>query len=558
MRALRPILIGSLVSALVVGAVAPSAGADQVTADGITWLTDQQRADGGFELAGFPGFETPDAILAIAADAQTTPDWDEAAARAAVEAVVTDPGGLSALDWIDTWLDGTLPNPLPPPGTVGPPAAGQQAKLILQVALPLGLDPVAFDPAVDGDPVDLTAGLDSIAPAVFNSFVFGRMAEAGRGENVHQTDLQAICEAAKTVGGGWSYDADPAGPNGADMDTTGFAVMALVAAGVDPTDPVLEAAAAFVVDGQVTTPVEDEGSWLSFGSPDPNATALAMLAVTALGSGLDDLGHDPVAWLQDQQLAAGQPDPGDDGRFVSPNDGFGVSTFATSQALQALFLDDASADWLPLAAGSPDERRCLPESTYSDVPAGAWYDDGARWVDDTGIVAGVAGGLQPSGNVRRSQAASWLNEVFGDLGGDPNPYTDVPDGAWYERGVDFVGSAPNGTIAQGFGSQFRPRVKLNRAQAVSWLYAAAGSPDVSNLAAHGLTDVGPSAWFGDAVTWAQANGIVLGFEDGTFRGDGNVKRAQLAQWMFNLVATPEAWPQGVPLLPPTTLFSPFP
>jgi hypothetical protein len=495
MRALRPIIIGSLVSALFVGAVAPSAGADPVTDAGIAWLEAQQQADGGFELAGFPGFETPDV---------------------------------------------------------------SQAKLILQVALPLGLDPADFDPAADDAPgsgVDLTAGLDTIAPAVFNSFLFGRLAEAGLGENVHQTDLQVVCESPKATGGGWSYDADPAGPNEADLDTTGFAVMALVAAGVDPGDPVLGQAEQFVLDGQVTTPPGDAGSWLSFGSPDPNATALAMMAVRALGRGIDDLVEDPVAWLGTQQITG----PGEGfGRFVSPTDGVFDSTFATSQAVQALLLDDDAdlADWLPLAARpSTVPRRCLPESSYTDVPAGAWYDDGARWVDDTDIVAGIAGGLQPSGNVRRSQAARWLNEVFGDLGGDPNPYTDVADGAWYERGVDFVGSAPNGVIARGFGDEFRPRVKLNRAQAVSWLYAAAGSPDVSTLPAHGLTDVGPSAWFGDAVTWAQANGIVLGFQDGTFRGNGNVKRAQFAQWLFNLVATPEAWPGDVPLLPPTVLFS---
>jgi minor extracellular protease Epr len=191
------------------------------------------------------------------------------------------------------------------------------------------------------------------------------------------------------------------------------------------------------------------------------------------------------------------------------------------------------------------------------VPVGASYDDGARWVDDAEIVGGINGDLRPAGRVNRAQAALWLNGMFGSPGGAANGFTDVPDGVWYEDGVDFVAGAPNGTIANGFGDQLRPPLALNRAQAVSWLYAAAGSPDVSTLPPHGFTDVGPTTWFQNAATWAAANDIVLGFPNSTFRGNGNVTRAQFAQWMFNLVATPEAWPLTA-TTPPTLLFSVFP
>lgn len=523
MRARRPVLTGSLIVAIVVGAVVPDAGADTVTDDAVAWLASQQEGDGGFELADFPPFETPDAVLAIAANAQSTGTWSPSEARAAVAAV--DNGGVTALDWLDDFAEAGL-------------TGGLAAKFILLVALPLGDEPTAYDPGGDGNAVDLTADLDSIDPGLFNSFLFGRLAESALGQNVHQADLQLICEAEKAVGGGWSFDGRPDAANAADLDSTGFAVMALAGAGVEPGDPVLAAAAPFVVGGQ-----QANGSWSSFGSDDPNATALAMLAVTALGRGLDDLAHDPVAWLQSRQHA--------DGHIASPNDFGSPNTFATSQAVQALLLDQPGADWLPPAAGSG--RRCLPRASYTDVPATAWYDDGARWVDDEGIVAGANGALQPQGSVNRAQAAMWLNNVFGGVGGDPHAFTDVAPGAWYEDGVDFVGSAPNGPIAGGFGTEFRPRVTLNRAQAVSWLYAAAGSPDVSTLPAHGFSDVRSGTWFRDAATWAVANEIVLGFDDGTFRGTGTVKRAQLAQWMFNLVATPEAWEVGA-TVPPTVLY----
>jgi hypothetical protein len=206
------------------------------------------------------------------------------------------------------------------------------------------------------------------------------------------------------------------------------------------------------------------------------------------------------------------------------------------------------ADWLPLDGGTG--RQCLPASTYSDVGPTAWFDDGARWVDDEDIVGGINGEFRAAGNVNRAQAAMWLNLMFGDVGGDPHSFTDVPAGAWYEDGVNFVGNAPNGVIANGFGGQFRPRLNLNRAQAVSWLYAAAGSPEAAEP---DFSDVGANAWFADAAGWAQEHGIVSGFDDGTFRANKNVSRAQFSQWMFNLAADPLAWGDGV-TLPPTALF----
>ena len=133
--------------------------------------------------------------------------------------------------------------------------------------------------------------------------------------------------------------------------------------------------------------------------------------------------------------------------------------------------------------------------------------------------------------------------------GDPHPYTDVPDGVWYEDGVDFVGDAPNGPIANGFGTEFLPRVKLSRAQAVSWLYAMAGRRR------RGARTSPSACWrlVRRRGGWAQEHGIVLGFADGTFRGNGNVRRAQFSQWMFNVAAEPTAWADDAEV-PPTNLF----
>lgn len=523
MRVVRPVVAGSLVLSLGFAALAPSAGADTVTDAALAWLEAKQEADGGFELANFAPLETPEAALAFAIDAQTTTTWSTSEARAAVEAV--DNGGLTALDFLDDFAESSSLTP------------GTAAKLILLSALPLGDDPTAYDPAGDGTPVDLTAGLDEISPGLYNSFLYGRVAERALGQNVHQRDVQVICESQKTAGGGWSFDADPGGANAPDLDTTAYSVMALMAAGVPATDPVLVTAESYVLDGQ-----EDSGAWSFFGSDDPNSTAMAMLAWVMLGNELSELPADPDAWLRSQQATTGD----DAGRIISPSESFGLNTFATSQSLEALYLSLGGATWLPPTAGSG--RRCLPASTYSDVIPTRWFEDAARWVDDEDIVNGINGAFRANGTVNRAQAAMWLNQMFGGPGGDPTTFTDVPATAWYRPGVDFVST--NG-IANGFGSQFRPRVTLNRAQAVSWLYAAAGSPEAGDP---DFTDVSPNAWFADAAAWAQEHGIVSGFDDGSFRASTNVTRAQFSSWMFSLAADPAAWDSGA-TLPPTILFA---
>ena len=139
MQRSRRLLLCALVAALSVTGCKntgflDSANPPVITKAG-TWLTSQQLADGSFEVGGFAGFETPDAIVAIAERAQTSSAWDTTKARNGVLAVTKN--GKSALDAMDDFADGTL-------------SAGQAAKLIVLVATPLGLDSLAFDPQGDG------------------------------------------------------------------------------------------------------------------------------------------------------------------------------------------------------------------------------------------------------------------------------------------------------------------------------------------------------------------------------------------------------------------------
>src|SRR4051794_19627501 len=100
-------VIGALCAVLLLGAFRYTGFHDAqsraTAAKATTWLDAQQQPDGSFETAGFPGFETPDAVLAIAENAQSTAKWNKASALAAVEAVTAH--GNSALHALDDLTD---------------------------------------------------------------------------------------------------------------------------------------------------------------------------------------------------------------------------------------------------------------------------------------------------------------------------------------------------------------------------------------------------------------------------------------------------------------------
>lgn len=113
-------------------------------------------------------------------------------------------------------------------------------------------------------------------------------------------------------------------------------------------------------------------------------------------------------------------------------------------------------------------------------------------------------------------------------------FTDVAPSAWF---LDALTWARDGQLVAGFDDgSFRPDGPVTRAQAVSWLWAQAGEPAVSSL--RSFSDVGAHAWYGTALAWAAGEGIVTGFGDGTFRPDEPVNRAQLASMLWNLADRP--------------------
>jgi hypothetical protein len=339
--------------------VAPAVAADPASVAGatkaVTWLETQQQSDGGFEVAGFPGFETRDAALAIAAAAQTGTTWSTTEARDVLAALKFAGNGPTPLDALDAYA-----------ATIT--TAGAAAKTIVLSAAPLGVDPSAFDPAGDGSPTNLVALLDSGCAAnsasfgaAFSDTLYGALAKklvCGAPPAAAVTTIRS----AQQANGGWNFNGDPTGTD-VDPDTTALAVEALVAAGAGPNDAAVHAALGFYATNQ-----QASGAWQSFGSDDPNSTAMSELAITAAGfdpasacwrdtvapKKAGTVYASPDAWLLSQQQA--------NGRIASPNDQFPpINTFATSQTVEALL-----RSWLPVARAST--QTCAPPPPATTTP----------------------------------------------------------------------------------------------------------------------------------------------------------------------------------------------
>ena len=111
---------------------------------------------------------------------------------------------------------------------------------------------------------------------------------------------------------------------------------------------------------------------------------------------------------------------------------------------------------------------------------------------------------------------------------DDLPFTDVPAGAWYEEGVRYAyqKGMMNGTSA----TTFEPETTTSRGMIVTILWRLAGSPAADDPVS--FTDVDPSAWYGEAVRWAAGQGIVSGYGNGKFGPNDPITREQLSVMLW--------------------------
>ena len=171
-----------------------------------------------------------------------------------------------------------------------------------------------------------------------------------------------------------------------------------------------------------------------------------------------------------------------------------------------------------------------PEQIFTDVPVDAYCYEAVKWAAEKGITGGVGNGLfAPNQPCTRAQIVTFLWRAAGSPGPKTmSGFSDVPADSYYAKAVAWA--VENG-IAGGTGDgKFSPNAICTRAQAVTFLYRASGAPAVSGNAA--FSDVATNAYYAAAVKWAEKNGITGGIGGGLFGSDNNCTRAQIVTFLY--------------------------
>ena len=173
----------------------------------------------------------------------------------------------------------------------------------------------------------------------------------------------------------------------------------------------------------------------------------------------------------------------------------------------------------------------ISKHPFLDVPAGAYYEDAVVWAVGKGITSGTnATTFDPNGTCTRAQAVTFLWRAAGSPTPKTKlmPFPDVPVGSYYWNAVLWA-------IEQGITEgtsylTFSPNDSCTRAQIVTFLWRAKGNPAVTGNAP--FTDVLPDAYYAAAVTWAEKNGITGGIGNGLFGSNNTCTRAQIVTFLY--------------------------
>ena len=181
-----------------------------------------------------------------------------------------------------------------------------------------------------------------------------------------------------------------------------------------------------------------------------------------------------------------------------------------------------SAAFSPLSADLP----------FIDVSSDAYYHDAVKWAVSNGITNGTSDTLfSPDASCTRAQMVTLLWRAAGSPAprSTTNPFRDVPQNAYYHQAVLW---AVEQGITNGTGPDtFSPDASCTRAQTVTFLWRAAGSPEPHGTAAP-FRDVSAEAYYRKAVQWAVEQSITNGTSVNAFSPDAACTRAQIVTFLY--------------------------
>lgn len=173
----------------------------------------------------------------------------------------------------------------------------------------------------------------------------------------------------------------------------------------------------------------------------------------------------------------------------------------------------------------------VPGTTFTDVPAGAYYEEAVGWAVEKGITKGTSDStFTPDGVCTRAQAVTFLWRAAGSPAAKAGslPFADVKAGSYYDDAVRWA--VENGVTVGTSATTFSPNATCSRAQIVTFLWRAQKSPAAGS--ANPFDDVAGNAYYADAVQWAVQKDITKGTGATAFSPDANCIRAQIVTFLY--------------------------
>ena len=173
-------------------------------------------------------------------------------------------------------------------------------------------------------------------------------------------------------------------------------------------------------------------------------------------------------------------------------------------------------------------------SPFRDVPTDAYYYEAVKWAQKKGITGGIGDGLfGPNQPCTRAQIVTFLWRAAGspEPKGTATGMTDVAAGSYYEKAVAWA--IENGITTGTADGLFAPGATCTRAQSMTFLFRASKA---SADGAPAFGDVAANAYYAEAVKWATDNGITNGTTSSTFSPGSGCTRAQIVTFLWRLYA----------------------
>ena len=221
---------------------------------------------------------------------------------------------------------------------------------------------------------------------------------------------------------------------------------------------------------------------------------------------------------------------------VKPDDGFKLDdlTVTDKNGKELKLTDKGNGKYtFTMPAGKVEINAAFVKevetSPFSDVSTSAYYYEAVKWAQEKGITGGIGNGLfGPNQPCTRAQIVTFLWRAAGSpVVNYAMNMTDVAEDAYYAGAVRWALSEGI-TLGTGDGT-FSPNATCTRAQSVTFLFRAIGKLVDSKAE---FSDVLTDSYYANAVAWAVENGVTNGIGNGLFGPDNSCTRAQIVTFLF--------------------------